>query len=485
MKNSKIYDIHQKLINKEITCVELIKKAQQNYSKYKKCNHIALELFDIATKTAQILDQNIQDNILFGVPYSAKDNFTTKNINTSAGSNILKDFKPCYSADVINILNQNNSLLFAKNTLDELGMGGHGLYSNNGWTLNPFNNKRITGGSSSGSAVAVATDLVKFSLGTDTGDSIRKPAAYCGIVGFKPSYGVISRYGVIPYAPSLDTVGFFTSRVADSAILLDNLAIKTNKDFSQPTFQKYNTFKNLTDNVSNYKCAFIKNVYENMNPDIKKHYDDLFAKLKTLNINIDMIDMDQKLLDAISIIYIVISFAESISTHSNLDGINFGNKIDAQNYKDIMIKTRSEGFGNVVQRRFLIGSYSLAKENQTLLFLKAKKVRRLINNMLKDIYKKYNILILPPADSIAPLISDVLKNDVNKANINFIEDVMILSNLYGNPSITIPLNYVDNMPIGINLNSDIFKEQEVLNFAYFLENIIKFKNKLLEEDNNE
>ncbi|WHQ37260.1 amidase family protein [Spiroplasma sp. SV19] len=479
-----IKELHQLLIAKKITPSQIVKEALANLVKHQVLNATVTELTTEAAALALELDHLPvpTDNYLFALPYFAKDNFATKGILTTASSKILENFVPTYESTVTNILKQNNSILLGKSALDELGMGGHGLYALTGDVLNPWDLTRITGGSSSGSAALVAAGVVPFALGTDTGDSVRKPAGYCGIVGFKPTYGLISRYGVFPYAPSLDTVGYFTRTVEDSAIVFDYLAQEDHQDATSLKSKEQNYFKNLSGAVKHQKFAYLKNAHLLLPEEIKTHFDNLYAQLTAQGITIDAIDFPEDLLKALLPVYMVISFAEAVSSHSMLDGINFGTRVDGDSYQAVMMNSRTEGFGHVVKRRYVIGSYALSKENQTLLFLKAKRVRRLIVDALTAVFKEYDILLLPAASSIAPKISAIKDQILTEAELeNYVDDLLVLGNLMGNPSLTLPLAFVDNMPIGINVNAAPFADQKVFNASLLLEEIIGIKNSVAPE----
>ncbi|AOX44298.1 aspartyl/glutamyl-tRNA amidotransferase subunit A [Spiroplasma sp. NBRC 100390] len=484
MTHYSIKELHQLLVTKKITPSQIVKEAFANLAKHQVLNATVTELTAEATALALELDQLPvpTDNYLFALPYFAKDNFATKGIKTTASSKILENFVPTYESTVTNILKQNNSILLGKSALDELGMGGHGLYALTGDVLNPWDLTRITGGSSSGSAALVAAGVVPFALGTDTGDSVRKPAGYCGIVGFKPTYGLISRYGVFPYAPSLDTVGYFTRTVEDSAIVFDYLAQEDHQDATSLKSKEQNYFKNLSPAVKNQKFAYLKNAHSVLPVEIKTHFDNLYAQLAAQGIVVNAIDFSEDLLKALLPVYMVISFAEAVSSHSMLDGINFGTRVDGDSYEAVMMNSRTEGFGHVVKRRYVIGSYALSKENQTLLFLKAKRVRRLIVDALMAVFKEYDILLLPTASSIAPKISAIKDQILTEAELeNYVDDLLVLANLMGNPSLTLPLAFVDHMPIGINVNAAPFADQKVFNASLLIEEIIGIKNNVAPE----
>lgn len=477
-----IKELHHLLLTKKITPSEIIKNSFINLSKNNILNATVTELKKEAIILAAKLDHLVvpENNYLFSLPYFAKDNFATKGIKTTASSKILANFIPNYESTVTNILKKNNSILLGKSALDELGMGGHGLYALTGNVLNPWDLTRITGGSSSGSAALVAAGVVPFALGTDTGDSVRKPAGYCGIVGFKPTYGLISRYGVFPYAPSLDTVGYFTRTVEDSAIIFDYLAQEDHCDATSLKKTEQDYFKKLsTKNIKNKKFAYLKNAHLILSEEIRSNFDYLYDKLTTQGISVTAIDFPEYLLKALMPVYMIISFAEAVSSHSMLNGINFGTRINGNTYQEIMINSRTNGFGNIVKRRYVIGSYALTKENQTLLFLKAKRVRRLIVNALTTIFVKYDILLLPAASTIAPKISTVKDKILTETEIeNYVDDLLVLGNLMGNPSLTVPIAFVDNMPIGINVNAPPFADQNVFNASLLIEKIIGIKNKV-------
>ncbi|WP_339022937.1 amidase family protein [Spiroplasma endosymbiont of Crioceris asparagi] len=413
------------------------------------------------------------DGPLTGVPFFEKDNISTKGILTTAGTNILKNYIPPFDATVHKELIDNGAVLVGKATLDELGMGGTGLFAANGIVHNFYDKKRIIGGSSSGSAFAVSSGIVPFATGTDTGDSIRKPASYAGIVGFKPTYGSISRYGVIPYAPSLDTVGLFANNVEDVSYVSKLIFKQDLNDFTSISNEL--KFENL-DFTKKASIAYIKEVYDWMPNDVKEKYNLLNEKLKEVGHKINFISFDTELLFLIQELYMIISYCEASSTHANLDGINFGARINGKDYREIMSKSRGMGFGRVVKRRFVIGSYNLKKENQEKLFLKAKKIRRILNDKIQKIYAKNDFLILPPAVDIAPLISDVLNKDIVTVvdeKQNALDTILVLANFNGMPSITLPFYKKNNLPIGININANIREDSELLIFSQYLENILK------------
>lgn len=480
-----ISEIHELLVNKTLSPDQLFKLVLERLKKFDYLNAIATSLVKDAEKDINKLkNKKIEkDNPLFAIPFVIKDNIITINQKTTASSNILANFIPKYDSTVNNLLKKVNAINIAKTALDELGMGGDGLYANTGYVYNPWNKEHIIGGSSSGSVALVATGVVPFALGTDTGDSVRKPAALAGIIGFKPTYGLISRNGVIPYAPSLDTVGVFANHIEDIANVLDVLVQEDLNDFTSLKSLEKEYFKNLKNDVKNLKIAVLNYQSYQWNTEVKTAFDKAMQYLIDGQANIDYINFDQKLLSALLPVYMTISFAEATSCHAGYDGINFGVQKKGKDYRQTMIKSRTAGFGTVVKRRYVIGAYALSEHHQEELFLKAKKVRRIIVDEINKLFNKYDAFIIMPSVISAPKIKDVLKNQyIIRSKNQYMEDLLLLANLNGCPSITIPLTFDNNLPIGININSAPFKDQTALNIANYLSKKINFQNKLLGEN---
>lgn len=479
IQNLSIVELHNKLKNKEISVSQLIDQTYKNLAANLDSNFL-ITLFDNPAnkKLDELFDEK---NLLSGIPYVTKDNFWAKDKLTTAGSKILSNFYPTDDATITKKLYQAKTVLLGKTAMDELGMGGTGLFSFNGIVRSPFDEERIAGGSSSGSAYAVAKGLVSFATGTDTGDSIRKPASFNGIVGFKPTYGSLSRYGVIPYAPSLDHVGFFTKTVEDMAVVCDATFGYDKKDFTSID-NPHKFYENINNINSKIKFGYIKNIHKYIKGNLKKEYENIFQKIKAEGFEIKELDFKKELLDAIPAVYMMISFSEAVSTHSNLDGINFGLRVENEgdNYIDIIKKTRASGFGRNVKKRFVIGSYQLRKENQELILTKSKKVRTLIIEELNKLYEQVDVLILPPTLDVVPKISDVMGTDIEdriEDDEVFLQDLLILANFNGMPSITIPFIKENNLPIGINLCAKPKMDLLALQAAKYLENLINKEDK--------
>ncbi len=419
-------------------------------------------------------EENPNQGSLAGVPIVLKDNVSTKGIRTTASSRILENYVPVYDATITKKLKDAGGVIVAKASMDELGMGGTNRNAIIGAARNPWNPEHITGGSSGGSAALIAAGTTPLAIGTDTGDSIRKPAAYCGVIGVKPSYGRISRYGIIPYASSLDTVGYFTKTIADAAEALEILAGRDDHDMTSSFLPVEDYAKNLNPNLKGQKIGVFKTVADKItDPVIKEAFDNLVAKIKEAGAEVVEVEMDTKLMELIAPIYKTIANAEATANHSNLDGLRFGVRKPGGSVEEVMTNSRTAGFSSYVRARFVIGSYSLFEENQDRLFKKAQKIRRLIVEAYADLFKTVDVILAPAAVSTAPLIEQ--SSDVRFGQDRFEEEHMQLANFSGYPSLTMPLGLADGLPFGINLTARAFEEQELFNVAAGLEELIDWR----------
>ena len=469
-----LYEIHQALKNKKVSVTELVKESLERAHKlHEKCNAIVTFLDEKALQKACELDNGeITDNLFYGITIAIKDNFSTKGILSTGSSNLLSNYVPVYESTVTDILNKAGSVSICKTVLDELAMGGSGCTGATGIVKNPLDTARIIGGSSAGSCAAVVAGVVPFALGSDTGDSVRKPASLGGIVGFKPTWGRISRYGLYTFAPSLDTVAYFTRNVKDCAYAFDILNGYDRKDMTSSPNTKELIYEAIDGNVVNNKIAVIKQIYDAiMDQDVKNQFDNIIEQVKQSGIQVDFVDVDRKLYDTIYPTYMILSCAEATSNNACLDGINFGNTQDGSSVEEVVINTRTNGFSELIKRRFVLGSYILSKENQEKFFVKAKKLRRLIVDDANRIFKEYDAIMLPASGRIAPLIEYNSQEKVTKDHL-LLENYLAIGNFGGFPSITIPGIVKDNMPIGINLTSAGFEDKKVLNIAYAIEKML-------------
>ena len=465
-----IYEIHKALVNKEVTPLDLVKEALE---KIKKDTNNAFEYVyeKEAIEIAKQLKEVEVDNPLWGIPFAIKDNFSTKGIPTTASSKLLEGYLPPFDAEVYTRLLNKKAIPIAKTTLDELAMGGTGSSGHLGKTFNPWDESktRMIGGSSCGSAAACAAGIVPYSIGSDTGDSVRKPASYSALVGFKPTWGRISRYGLFTFAASLDTVAYFTRNVKDSALLLNVLAGHDIKDTTSSSLpiEEYKDNKTLT---------IIKEIYDDLkDKTIKKAFDELIKELKEKGYKINTVSIGFDLAKAIYSCYYIISSAEATSNNANLDGIKFGVNKEAESYEEMLFKVRTEGFSDRIRRRFVIGSISLLEENQEEIYLRALRCRRVIVDTFNKILESNDAIILPASPTIAPLFDgDVPKKSFNN-DATVSDNYLAFANLGGYPSITLPLGFENDMPFGVNLTSHHFTESKLLKIAQVVEDITGLK----------
>lgn len=419
-------------------------------------------------------EENPNQGPLAGVPIVLKDNISTKGIRTTASSKILDNYVPVYDATITRKLKEAGGVIVAKASMDELGMGGTNRNALIGPAHNPWNPAHITGGSSGGSAALIAAGTTPLAIGTDTGDSIRKPAAYCGVIGVKPTYGRISRYGIIPYASSLDTVGYFTTNIRDAAEALEITAGRDDHDMTSSFLPVEAYARNLNPDLKGQKIGVFKTVLDRVSdPVIHQAFDNLVEQIKRAGAQVVDVEMDTKLMELIAPIYKTIANAEATANHSNLDGIRFGERKPGGSVEEVMTNSRTAGFSSYVRARFVIGSYSLFEENQDRLFRKAQKIRRLIVKAYAKLFETVDVVLAPAAVTTAPLIEQ--SSDVRFGADRFEEEHLQLANFSGYPSLTMPLGLEDDLPFGINLTARAFEEQELFNVAAGIEELIDWK----------
>ena len=480
-----IVKLHEMLKNGEINSRDLIDESlKKSHELNEKCNAFVTIMDDVK-------EMPVTEDLLSGIPYGIKDNYSTKDILSTGSSNTLKDYVPFFDATAVANLKKHGAVGVNKTALDEFGMGGTGTTAHTGVIRNPWDTKRMCAGSSSGSAAAVAAGVYPYALGSDTGDSIRKPAAFCGIVGYKPTYGMISRYGLFPFASSLDTCGVLTRSVEDAAIVVDSMKGIDKNDQTSWDSSNIHLYDSLNGDVKGKKIFYIKEItdlsnYPDASNELKEHLDNYYKTLdylKDLGIEVHEVSIDKTLLEAVASVYVCISCAEATSNMSNLTGIIFGPRGEGDHVMDMMKDHRTKGFSPLIKRRFVIGSYVLQKENQERYFLNACRVRRLIVDKFKSLFKEYDGFILPVGSGVAPLISEV-NNTITDNDVNVLENHLQIANFGGFPSITIPSGFINNLPVGLNITGDCYKDQEVLNIAYAIEEKLDYKN-VIARDYNE
>lgn len=476
MKNYTIVQLHEMFKNDPASIQTYYEELFENLnSQQERLNALVTITKEEALKAISEKTFNPND-MLSMIPVVYKDNYSTKGIKTTASSRILNNYVPIYNATSVEKLNAHDTIIVAKASMDELAMGGTNKSAYTGPVYNPWNTTCIAGGSSGGSAAIVASGVVPFALGSDTGDSIRKPAAFCGVVGFKPTWGRISRFGVVPYASSLDTLGALTRTVEDMAIVIEAMSGRDDKDMTSSNKPVEHYYENLSKDVSNYKIAVIKNIYDEItNPDVKSAMDLAISTYQKLGATVEFVSMKEELLKAVLPVYTIIANSEATSNHACLDGINYGVREANESADGVMIATRTAGFGAHIKRRFVLGNLALATENQEKMFRKAQRVRRLIVEELNSIYANYDLILTPTSnDGATPL--ENASDDRLSSQYVILENNLVLGNFAGTPSLSLPYGFTNNMPININIMGRLFEEQTVLNAAYALESELSFKN---------
>lgn len=479
--NKTIEELHELLKNNGVTSKELISESiKKSHEIQDKCNAF-VTIMDNAKET------NITDNLLSGIPYGIKDNYSTKGVLSTGSSNTLKDYVPFFSATAIENLDKSGAVPVNKTVMDEFGMGGTGTTGHTGIVRNPWDLSRMCAGSSAGSACAVAAGVYPYATGSDTGDSIRKPAAYCGIVGYKPTYGMISRYGLFAFASSLDHCGVLTRSVKDAAIVVDNMKGIDKNDMTTWDSSNMHLYDSIDGKVKGKKLCYIKelcdiNMYPKASNELKEHlsnFNKAIDKCKKLGMEVSEVSIDKTLLNALASVYVVISCAEATSNMSNLTGFIFGPRGEGANYIDMMKDYRTRGFSPLIKRRFIIGSYVLQAQNKDRYFHNAQRVRRLLVDEWNKLFDEFDAVILPVGSGPAKHLDGSL--DILDSNTTALEEHLQVGNFGGFPSITIPDGFVDNLPVALNITGKCYDDINVLNIAYALEEAMDYKNQIAKE----
>ena len=463
-----IKEIHELLVDKKITPLDLVDEALSRIEENKDLNAF-ITINDKVREEAENLGEVDSDNLFFGIPIAVKDNIVTKDLRTTCASHILDNFIPIYDATVVKKIKDNKMLIIGKANMDEFAMGSTSETSYFGAPINPHDKKRVSGGSSGGSATAVAGGLVPLSLGSDTGGSIRNPSNYTGIVGLKPTYGRVSRYGLVAYGSSLDQIGPMTRTVYENAALLNILVGEDENDLTSVKKDKEDFTRFIGEDIKGMKIALPKFfISDIVDKEVKNRVMEVVSYLKEQGALVDIIDMSY--LDTAVTIYQVITMAEASSNLARFDGVRYGNRAsDVNNIDEMYAKTRGEGFGNEVKRRIMIGSYILSGENAKVYYDKALMVRDDITKEFNRIFKDYDLIIGPTTTRVAPILG-VTKDDPHKA---FMDDVLVIPvNMAGLPAMSVPVGKNrENLPIGLHIIGKAFDEATIYRLASYIEEV--------------
>lgn len=462
-----ISEMNALLKDKKIKPIDLVNECFDRIEQNKDLNAFITLNKAEAIKKAKELENVPVDNILFGIPIAVKDNIVTKDLKTTCASHILENFIPIYDATVVEKINSKNMIIIGKCNMDEFAMGSTSRTSYFGAPKNPWDKTRISGGSSGGSAVSVASHLVPLSLGTDTGGSIRQPASYCGLVGMKPTYGRVSRYGLVAFASSLDQIGPMSRNVYENALLLNVISGSDDKDLTSSNREVEDYTRLIGKDIAGMKIA-VPNYFmsEVVSSEVKQKIEEIIEQLKEWGATVEYIDIDY-IENAVNL-YQIIAMGEASSNLARFDGIRYGYSCEnPKNVEDLYKRTRQEGFGDEVKRRIMVGSYLLSGENATIYYNKALQIRDDIRKSFKEAFKKYDLIIGPTATTVAYKLTDNLDDPLQ----NYLDDVLVIPvNMAGLPGMNVPVGFNrDNMPIGLHIIGDSFEEAKMYQLAAFIE----------------
>ena len=468
-----VYELKEKLKNKELTSKEIVQAyVDRIKEKEEDVQAFVTTLEKEALEQADKLDKE-GINELAGIPIGIKDNICTKGIKTTCSSKMLENFVSPYDATVMEKVNAEKLIDLGKLNMDEFAMGASTEHSYFKKTRNPWNLNKVPGGSSGGAAAAVAANMVPWTLGSDTGGSIRQPASFCGVVGLKPTYGLVSRYGLVAFASSLDQIGPITKDVRDSAMLLNVIAGHDKKDSTSVDLEKKDYLKALKNDVKGLKIGVPKEFFgEGINEEVKEKLKESIEIYKELGAVVEEFSLDIAKYSLAT--YYIIACAEASSNLGRFDGIRYGYRAkEFKDLTDLFRKSRSEGFGEEVKRRIILGTYVLSSGYYDAYYKKAQKVRTLVMKEFDKAFEKYDVILTPTSPTVAFNIGEKTEDPLQM----YLSDICTVSvNIAGLPGISIPCG-VDsaNMPIGMQLIGNRFQEEVILNAAYTFEQKIKFR----------
>ena len=459
-----VVELHELLKTKKIKPIDLVNEAFMKIEKNQLNDYITLN--ENAKKEAIELEKTEVDNVFWGIPIAIKDNIVTKNLRTTCASKMLDDFNPIYDATVIEKIKAKHLIIIGKTNMDEFAMGSTGETSYYGNTLNPWNKKKVPGGSSSGSASTISSREVALALGSDTGGSIRQPASFQGVVGMKPTYGRVSRNGLIAFASSLDQIGPITKNVYDNALLLELISGFDVKDST--SFDDDNDFTSLLNKeMKKYKIAIPKfYMNDKVDKEVKEKVENVVNLLREYGCTVDLVDVPY--LEYSVPLYQVIALGEASSNLARFDGIKYGLHIDGNSTKDSIIKTRTSGFGEEVKRRIMIGTYVLSGKNADKYYVKALKLREALCEEMNKVFANYDLIIGPtntsPAYDLGTKENDALKS--------FVDDILTNPiNMTGMPALSLPIGFNhENLPIGMHIIGKNRDEKNIYALASYIEN---------------
>ncbi len=466
-----ISQAYQLLKGRKITSVELIKASLAHLAEVEDKVHACITITeDAALEQAKEADKAISSGEIMpltGIPALIKDNMCTKGIKTTCSSKILGNFVPPYDATVVEKLKASKAVILGKTNMDEFAMGSSTENSAFFPTRNPWDLDRVPGGSSGGSAVAVAADEAIYALGSDTGGSIRQPAGFCSVVGLKPTYGRVSRFGLVAFASSLDQIGPITKNVADCALVLNTIAGHDPKDSTSAPYPVPDYTKALIPDLKNLRIGIPKEYFvEGMQKEVRTSIETAIKKLEELGAKVGW-DASLSLTKYALAVYYILAPSEASANLARYDGVKYGFSYqDTNNMWEAMEKTKQFGFGAEVKRRIMLGTYALSAGYYDAYYLKAQKVRTLIRREFDQAFEKYDALVTPTS----PTVPFKLGEKVDDPMQMYLSDVCTLPiNIAGLPAISIPAGFADGLPIGMQIIAKPFDEETILHIAFAYE----------------
>ncbi|PWK14812.1 Asp-tRNA(Asn)/Glu-tRNA(Gln) amidotransferase subunit GatA [Tumebacillus permanentifrigoris] len=470
--NASIRDLHTKIQTKEIKPSELVSASLERISATDERVKAFLSVHgDEALARAKQLDDVPADaGLLYGIPGALKDNMSTKGLPTTCASKILANYKSAYDATVVTKLNDLGAVTVGKTNMDEFAMGSSGENSGFFPTHNPWDLTRVPGGSSSGSAASVAAGQVLFSLGSDTGGSIRQPASYCGVVGLKPTYGLVSRFGLVAYASSLDQIGPFTQTVEDNAIVLQAIAGHDKLDSTSANLAIPDYLAALTGDIKGLRIGLPKEYFgEGMDAGVREQIADVIKTLERLGATVGEVSLPNSKYALAS--YYLLAPAEASSNLARFDGVRYGLRVEGENLIDMYKRTRAEGFGEEVQRRIMLGTYALSSGYYDAYYLRAQKVRTLIKQDFDQVFENYDVILSPTAPTTAFELGKKSDDPVTM----YLNDIYTIPvNLAGIPAISVPCGLSNGLPVGVQFIGKAFDESTLLRVAHAFEQAKSF-----------
>ncbi len=458
-------EIHELLLNKTIKPIDLVEEVIERYNNNKLNAFISFDIDGARKRAIELENDKIEeDNLLWGIPIAIKDNIMVRDLKCTCASHMLENFVSVYDATVIKLIKDKKMIIVGKTNMDEFAMGSTSETSYFGSPINPWDKSKVPGGSSGGSAVAIASHITPLALGSDTGGSIRQPSSFNGIVGMKPTYGRVSRFGLVAFASSLDQIGPMTRNVFENALLLNAISKHDPKDLT--SFDTDEDFTRLIGKeIKGMKIAipnyFVSNIVDDK---VLKVFNNVVDLLKKNDCIIDFVDV--KHIDKAVILYQIIAMGEASSNLARFDGIRYGLSVPANSLEDLYKKTRSEGMGREVKRRIMVGSYLLSGENAKIYYNKALEIRDDLKKSFENIFRKYDFVLGPTSSRAAYDLGSMIDDPLR----SFMDDVLVMhSNMGGFPAINVPMGFIDKLPIGLQIMGNRYEEAKIYQLASIIE----------------